>query len=192
MWSLLTIVALAVAVFIHEFGHFFIGKAMGVRVLEVQVFFIPLITWQPDVDANTPADSWRRTKWILGLLPLGGVTHFYDAGTYSSRSLSAKAPWQRLLISLGGIVFNLATALLVFVMWITGMWMNEFVFNIGYVSFLLAVFNIIPVYPLDGGQALFIIYEMVTGRAPSDEFRRIAGIVGSIFIILVFWILPLF
>ena len=58
--------------------------------------------------------------------------------------------------------------------------------------FFYALLNLIPVYPLDGGQALFIAYEMVTGRAPSDEFRRIAGIVGSIFIIIFFWILPLF
>lgn len=188
----MSIVALAVVVFIHEFGHYFIAKAMGVRVLEVQVFFFPMVTYEPETDSTTPVDSWRRTRWVLGLLPLGGVTQFYDAGPYSPSSLSSKAPWQRLLISLGGIVFNLGTALAVLLWWLIGLPMPALLLNVGYISFMLALLNLIPVYPLDGGQALFIAYEMVTGRAPSDEFRRIAGIVGSIFIIIFFWILPLF
>ena len=191
MFDLMFILALAIVVFIHEFGHYFIAKLMGVKVLEVQVFFFPILTYTPEKDDDTPFDSWRHTKWVLGIIPLGGVTHFLNNPT-SSRSIINKAPWQRLLISLAGVSFNLLTAIIVFILvWTLGN-IPHFVIEIGYVSFLLAIFNIIPIYPLDGGQALFEIYEMVTGKAPSNEFRRIAGIVGSIFIIIVFWILPLF
>ena len=40
MFDLNFILALPVVVFIHEFGHYFIAKLMGVKVLEVQVFFL--------------------------------------------------------------------------------------------------------------------------------------------------------
>lgn len=58
-------------------------------------------------------------------------------------------------------------------------------------SVVLAIINILPIPPLDGGQAVFEIYEMITGKEPSEGFKRGASIVGSIIFVLVFWILPL-
>ena len=40
--------------------------------------------------------------------------------------------------------------------------------------------NVLPVPGLDGGHALFTIYEMVTGRKPSDKFMEYAQLVGMI------------
>jgi len=58
-------------------------------------------------------------------------------------------------------------------------------------SCVLAIINILPIPPLDGGQALFDLYEMFTGRQPGEKFKRVAVWVGSIIFILVFWILPI-
>ncbi|TMI75064.1 MAG: RIP metalloprotease RseP [Bacteroidetes bacterium] len=50
-------------------------------------------------------------------------------------------------------------------------------------SIILAFMNILPVPGLDGGHALFTIYEMVTGRKPSDKFMEYAQIVGFVLLL---------
>jgi regulator of sigma E protease len=47
-------------------------------------------------------------------------------------------------------------------------------------SIILAFMNVLPIPALDGGHALFILYEMITGRKPSDKFMEYAQIVGMI------------
>jgi regulator of sigma E protease len=45
-------------------------------------------------------------------------------------------------------------------------------------SIILAFMNVLPIPALDGGHALFIIVEMITGRKPSDKFMEYAQVVG--------------
>ncbi len=45
-------------------------------------------------------------------------------------------------------------------------------------SIMLAVLNILPIPGLDGGHALFTLWEMVTGRKPSDKFLEIMQYIG--------------
>ncbi len=45
-------------------------------------------------------------------------------------------------------------------------------------SIILAFMNVLPIPALDGGHALFIFFEMITGRKPSDKFMEYAQIVG--------------
>jgi len=47
-------------------------------------------------------------------------------------------------------------------------------------SIILAFMNVLPIPALDGGHALFILFEMITGRKPSDKFMEYAQIVGMI------------
>ncbi|HEX5153369.1 MAG TPA: RIP metalloprotease RseP [Parafilimonas sp.] len=50
-------------------------------------------------------------------------------------------------------------------------------------SIILAFMNILPIPALDGGHALFCIYEMITGRKPSDKFMEYAQLVGMILLL---------
>ncbi len=50
-------------------------------------------------------------------------------------------------------------------------------------SIILAFMNILPIPALDGGHALFTIYEMVTGRKPSDKFMEYAQMVGMVLLL---------
>ena len=50
-------------------------------------------------------------------------------------------------------------------------------------SIVLAFMNILPIPALDGGHALFCIYEIVTGRKPSDKFMEYAQMVGMILLL---------
>ncbi len=52
-------------------------------------------------------------------------------------------------------------------------------------SIMIGVLNIMPIPALDGGHLLFIIYEMITGRAPSQKFMEVAQTVGFFIIISV-------
>ncbi|MCR5002784.1 MAG: RIP metalloprotease RseP [Bacteroidales bacterium] len=47
-------------------------------------------------------------------------------------------------------------------------------------SIMLGVMNLLPIPGLDGGHILFTIYEMVTGRKPSDSFLAGAQVIGMI------------
>ncbi len=49
-----------------------------------------------------------------------------------------------------------------------------------FISIILAVMNILPIPALDGGHVMFLIYEVVTGRKPSDKFLEYAQIAGMI------------
>jgi regulator of sigma E protease len=45
-------------------------------------------------------------------------------------------------------------------------------------SIILAFMNILPIPALDGGHVMFLIYEMITGKPPSDKFLTGAQVVG--------------
>lgn len=52
-----------------------------------------------------------------------------------------------------------------------------------FLSIILAIMNILPIPALDGGHVLFLLYEMVTGRKPSDKFMEYAQITGMIILL---------
>ncbi len=47
-----------------------------------------------------------------------------------------------------------------------------------FLSIMLAVLNLLPIPALDGGHVTFLLYEMVTGRKPSDKFLEYAQMIG--------------
>ena len=49
-----------------------------------------------------------------------------------------------------------------------------------FLSIILAVMNILPIPALDGGHVMFLMFEVVTGRKPSDKFLEYSQIVGMI------------
>jgi regulator of sigma E protease len=53
-------------------------------------------------------------------------------------------------------------------------------------SIMLAFLNILPIPAFDGGHMIFIIYEMVSGRKPSDKFLERSQMVGLAIIIMLF------
>ena len=60
---------------------------------------------------------------------------------------------------------------------------HDFWLKTAFLSIILAVMNIIPIPGLDGGHALFTLWEMVTGRKVSDKVLEAAQYVGLILIL---------
>lgn len=52
-----------------------------------------------------------------------------------------------------------------------------------FLSIILAVMNILPIPALDGGHVMFTLFEVITGRKPSDKFLEYAQIAGMILLL---------
>jgi regulator of sigma E protease len=58
----------------------------------------------------------------------------------------------------------------------------SFLSIIALLSIMLAVMNLLPIPALDGGHIVFTIYEMITGRKPSDKFLMVTQMIGMLLI----------
>lgn len=114
-WSALWfIVAVSVLVTVHEFGHFWVARKLGFKVLRFSVGFgKPLykkIGKGPD-----------HTEYVIAAVPLGGYVRMLDErdGEVSPedrpRAFTSKPPWQRILVMLAGPAANILFA--IFVLW---------------------------------------------------------------------------
>ena len=64
------VVALGLLITVHEYGHYRVAVACGVKVLRFSVGFGKTIfKWQP---------KGSKTEFVLGLLPLGGFVKMLD------------------------------------------------------------------------------------------------------------------
>lgn len=65
-----------------------------------------------------------------------------------------------------------------------GVWNWESFWNLtAFLSIILAVMNILPIPALDGGHVMFLLFEVITGRKPSDKFLEYAQIAGMILLL---------
>jgi regulator of sigma E protease len=63
-------------------------------------------------------------------------------------------------------------------------WSWEVFWNItALLSIMLGVMNLLPIPALDGGHVMFLLYEIISGRKPSDKFLENAQMVGFILLI---------
>lgn len=52
-----------------------------------------------------------------------------------------------------------------------------------FLSIILAIMNVMPIPALDGGHVVFLLYEMVAGRKPSEKFMEYAQTVGMVLLL---------
>lgn len=57
---------------------------------------------------------------------------------------------------------------------------RSFWMTTAFLSIILAFMNILPIPALDGGHVMFLIYEVITRRKPSDKFLEYAQVVGMV------------
>lgn len=55
---------------------------------------------------------------------------------------------------------------------------GQFLYLLALLSVMLGVMNLIPIPGLDGGHIVFTLYEMLTGRKPSDSFLAVMQMIG--------------
>ena len=65
---------------------------------------------------------------------------------------------------------------------------HQFWYMTAFLSIILAFMNILPIPALDGGHVLFLIYEIIARRKPSDKFMEYAQMVGMLLLFgLLIW-----
>ncbi|MCX6820197.1 MAG: site-2 protease family protein [Candidatus Adlerbacteria bacterium] len=78
MSLIIFILILVSLILVHEFGHFIIAKAFGIRVDEFGIFFPPRIF----------AIKWRGTEYSLNWLPFGGFVKIFGENGEQSQEIS--------------------------------------------------------------------------------------------------------
>ena len=56
----------------------------------------------------------------------------------------------------------------------------QFLYILALLSIMLGVMNLLPIPALDGGHIVFCLYEIFTGRKPSDRFLMVAQLIGMV------------
>ena len=65
---------------------------------------------------------------------------------------------------------------------------HQFLYILALLSIMLGVMNLLPVPALDGGHIVFCLYEMLTGRKPSDKFLMVAQVIGMFLLLLLMFV----
>src|SRR3954462_3546396 len=154
------IVALFICVLLHEFGHSLVAQRLDLVVRSIT------------------------------LLPIGGVSNL--------ESLPEK-PSEEVEITLAGPLVNVVLAPIFFGVGLllgaeprmptdlfTGIGsVGQFFFYLGYLNVVLAIFNLIPAFPLDGGR---VLRTLLTTRLGAVRATDVSSVVGQLFAIAFFLI----
>ncbi len=131
------------------------------------------------VITKNPIKTRSSSYSLLGAVPAGFVRTGKTISSYWSQLSMIVKPETKLYKEVGGFV---AIAGIFATEW---NWL-DFWLKVAYFSVMLGVINILPIPALDGGHVLFTLWEMITGRKPSDKFLEITQFIGMILIIALF------
>lgn len=115
------LLSLSILVIVHEFGHFLFARLFKIRVEKFYLFFNPWFTLFKFKPKNSD------TEYGLGWLPLGGyvkISGMMDESMDKEQlaqepqpwEFRTKPAWQRLLVMVGGVLFNFILALFIYSM----------------------------------------------------------------------------
>lgn len=117
--TLQLVLSLSILVIAHEFGHFLFARMFKIRVEKFYLFFNPWFSLFKFKPKNSD------TEYGIGWLPLGGyvkIAGMIDESMDKEQmaqpeqewEFRSKPAWQRLLVMVGGVVFNFILALLIY------------------------------------------------------------------------------
>lgn len=169
--ALQLILSLSILIIVHEFGHFFFARLFKTRVEKFYLFFNPWF--------SLFKKKVGETEYGIGWIPLGGyvkISGMIDesmdkeqmklpAQPYEFRS---KKAWQRLLIMLGGIIFNIILAFFIYSM-VLYTWGEKYLPN-SEVTYGIMTDSLGKSIGLNNGDKIISL-----DNKPIDDFRRITA-----------------
>lgn len=119
--ALQLILSLSILVIVHEFGHFLFARIFKIKVEKFYLFFNPWFSLFKFKPKNSD------TEYGIGWLPLGGyvkISGMIDESMDKDQmaqpaqpwEFRSKPAWQRLLVMVGGVLFNFILAIFIFAM----------------------------------------------------------------------------
>jgi stage IV sporulation protein FB len=165
--TLTAMAILFVVVLLHEFGHCFGSRLVGGQPTEILMHPLGGLAF-----AGAPHRPWAQFVTVLcGPLVNVLICLAAAAGTALITGTWRVLPWNpmavdyRLLLTLGQTSFRA----LYYLWWVFG------------VSYAILLFNLWPVFPLDGGQLLQSVLWAKIGYYRATIFASITGMVGAVF-----------
>jgi regulator of sigma E protease len=113
---------------------------------------------------------------FMEAIPAGSVKAYKSVGNYLKQLKLLFSPKVKAYESVGGFIAigNIFPSV----------WHWESFWGLtAFLSIMLAILNVLPIPALDGGHVMFLLYEMITGRKPSDKFLEYAQIVGMVLLL---------
>lgn len=153
VWSVLFILTLFLCVTLHEFGHALAAKRFGIKTKDIT------------------------------LLPIGGLARL--------ESIPEK-PKEELIVAIAGPLVNIVIVSLLYplvhlttdittsIKQLTAISSENFLFNLMFINLWLAVFNLIPAFPMDGGR---VLRALLSFKMERHKATYVAARVGQIFAI---------
>lgn len=107
IYVILAILIFGVLIGVHEFGHFAVAKACGVRVNEFSIGMGPLLVQK----------TRGETDYSLRLLPIGGYCAMEgeDSESDDERALNKQPFWKQFLIFVAGAAMNFITGFVILI-----------------------------------------------------------------------------
>ena len=115
------VLCLSIIVFVHEFGHYFVGRLSGIQADVFSIGFGPVLMSKYDK---------RGTKWQIAVFPLGGYVKFLgdknaasgrdptidfeDDQRFLRKSMHGAPLWARFITVAAGPIFNFIFSGLIF------------------------------------------------------------------------------
>jgi Zn-dependent protease/predicted transcriptional regulator len=164
--AVLTALLFFVSVLLHELAHSLVARARGVPIRGITLFIFGGVSMMEGEPPNAPAEAWIS---VVG--PLTSLLLWSLFGRFAHQ-LSAP---HHLAMVMGGD------------------WRGGFAVAFSYLSlsnFLLALFNLLPAYPLDGGRVLHaLVWRATNDRNLATTVAVIAGrsIAAAFVLIGILW-----
>ncbi len=129
--------------------HLLFWAVLGISVatgyfVEVITLFVIVFIHELGHVAVARELGWHVTQ--IELLPFGGYVHIEDE--------AAAEPLDEIVVALAGPFMNVAMAFVSLVCWKLGIWSESWTEYFVTSNFLVAGFNLLPIWPLDGGRIL--------------------------------------
>lgn len=114
LYILLAVLLFGVLIAIHEFGHFFTAKLLGVKVNEFAIGMGPAI-WQSRKERGEPWSCEEKTLYSLRAFPIGGYCAMEgeDEDTGDPRAFSRQKGWKKVIILSAGSFMNFVLGLVI-------------------------------------------------------------------------------
>lgn len=139
----------------------------------LEIFIVFLLTLIHEIAHTVAARHFGIEVMEIELFPLGGVVRLKESYIIKSR--------EEIIISLAGPLVNIFLALIAFFLLYFKI-VNDFFFNFFLISnIIIGVFNLIPVFPLDGGR---VIRAVLSDKLGSHRATRITIGIGKVVSIL--------
>ena len=107
LFILFVIFLISILILVHEWGHFFSARALGVKVEEFGFGFPPRVF----------SKMRNGVRYSFNLLPFGGFVKIFGEhgeGEAAPESFAGRPPWQRFIILAAGVFMNVVLAWVLF------------------------------------------------------------------------------